>query len=277
MDASRRARRLVHESCMYNAGFKVRFFARPRSVRVTHMTERFRLSIHKDIFTKLPGLQVFIAVVRNLDPQRVDKEGCKELLAKEWAHCRKLVASYPNVQSHPYLASWRRAYATLGIPSKKFTTSIENLCKRALKPDSEPRSINPLVDLYNACSLKFVTPFGGFDMADPTVKDLDFRFTTEGDMFHALDAEKPEPMASGEAAYASGHTVLTRHINWKQSKEGLIGEDSKDVVFMAELLGDMPSTLIAEMSEFFEAQSKHLLGVSPEIHVVSESNPSVYY
>lgn len=241
------------------------------------MGESYRLSIHRAIFAKLPGLKVFIAVVRNLDPNQINKEGCTTLLAEEWSNCRKLMSSYPNVQAHPHLASWRKAYAALGIPSKKFTTSIENLCKRALKPDSEPRSISPLVDLYNACSLRFIVPFGGFDMADPTVKDLDFRFTIEGDSFHALDAEKPEPMAAGEAAYVSGHTVLTRHINWKQSKEGLIGERSVNVVFMAELLGDVPPELISELGEFFKIQAKRLLGTEPEFRLASEANPEVFY
>lgn len=241
------------------------------------MTESYRLSIHKNIFAKLPGLKVLIAVVRNLDPTKMDKEGCKALLCKEWIGCRELISSYPNVQSHPHLASWRKAYATLGIPSKKFTTSIENLCKRALKPDSEPRSINPLVDFYNACSLRFIVPFGGFDMRDPTIKELDFRFTTEGDTFHALDAEGPEPMVAGEAAYVSGHKVLTRHINWKQSREGLIKEHSTDVVFMAEILDDVPTVLISEMTEFFKAQAKSLLGVEPEFQIVSEENPIISY
>lgn len=241
------------------------------------VAESSRLSIHKDIFAKLPGLKVLIAVVRNLDPTKIDREGCKTLLRKEWVGCREIMSSYPNVQSHPHLASWRKAYSTLGIPSKKFTTSIENLCKRALKPDSEPRSINPLVDFYNACSLKFIVPFGGFDMNDPAVKALDFRFTAEGDTFHALDAESPEPMVAGEAAYTSGHIVLTRHINWKQSKEGLIGENSTDVVFMAEILDDVPAALISEMSEFFKTQAKGLLGVEPELHLSSETNPSIAY
>lgn len=244
---------------------------------MTRPSRNFKFSIQQEIFAKLPGLKVFVAVVRGVDPIKIDKAGCSQLLATEWTSCRALMSTYPNVQSHPYLAQWRKAYASLGIPSKKYTTSIENLCKRALKPDSSPRSINPLVDLYNACSLKFVVPFGGFDMSEPSINDLEFRFTVEGDTFHSLDGDKAEPLAPGEAAYASSTIVLTRHINWKQSREGLISDDSKDIVFMAEILGDVSESLISEMSEYFSTHCEKLLNISPEIHIVTEANPAITY
>lgn len=236
-----------------------------------------RLGIDKAVFEKLPGLKVFVAVVRDLSAASVDAAGCKEALCEAWQASRDLLKDLPTVQSHPRIASWRKAYAALGVPAKKYTSSIESLMKRAAKPDSEPRSINALVDFYNACSLRFVVPFGGFDLDDPEATSMDLQPTRVGDTFEALDATGPEPLSPGELAYVSGTKVLTRHINWKQSKEGLIKDSTQNVVFMAEILGDIPEAVVDEIVTFFQSQSRSLLGKEAACHVLTSENSQLVY
>jgi DNA/RNA-binding domain of Phe-tRNA-synthetase-like protein len=99
------------------------------------------------------------------------------------------------------------------------------------------------VDFYNAVSLKHVVPAGGFDVAD-LGGHLELRKTTDGDHFQALDDRQPSDVPAGEVAYASGHTVLTRHFVWRQARHGLINKDTDAVLLVSELLGDLAGEVV---------------------------------
>ncbi len=118
-------------------------------------------------------------------------------------------------------------------------------------------------------------------MADPMVHDVTLRFTRPGDKFKALDQEEFEDLPGGEAAYvsdnAAGNVVLTRHINWKQSKEGLITAQTANVVFMAEILGDISTQVVDELSSWFSTHIQTLLNVAPSIYLLSVENPVLLY
>ncbi len=234
------------------------------------------LIVEKEIFAKLPGLRVFVAVVRDIDPTAVDFAGCSALLSECWAGARAATSAFPNVQSHPRIAAWRMAYKAIGA-DKKYTSSIENLARRAAKPESAPRTIGPVVDLYNACSLKFLAPFGAFDLDDTSAQALVLRLTRAGDTFTSLDATMAEAVPPGEAGYVCGTTVVTRHINYKQSHEGLISDATRNAVFMAELLGDVPEEELKAMRVFFTEKCRTLLKREPTIYMVDAANPHVSY
>jgi B3/4 domain/alpha/beta hydrolase fold len=87
----------------------------------------------------------------------------------------------------------------------------------------EPPCINPLVDFYNALSLRHVVPAGGFNLAQ--LDDyFELRLTRREATFHPLDSASAESVELGEVAYASGNEVLTRHFVWKQSHKEFLGD-----------------------------------------------------
>src|SRR5204863_7298692 len=104
--------------------------------------------------------------------------------------------------------------------------------------------INPLVDFYNAVSMSLVVPVGGFDIGALDEADIDVRLTHQGDSFDALDADRPLPVPPGEVAYATGSTVLTRHLVWRQSKPGLITGETTDAVLISEVLGEIEPDVV---------------------------------
>jgi DNA/RNA-binding domain of Phe-tRNA-synthetase-like protein len=125
----------------------------------------------------------------------------------------------------------------MGVSGKEFPSSIEALLRRAMR-GGEPFRINPLVDLYNAVSLRHVVPAGGFDL-DQLGGPLALRLTRAGDHFTALDADAPLPVPAGEVAYADGQTVLTRHFVWRQARVGLITPATRAVVLLSEIPGEV--------------------------------------
>jgi len=236
-----------------------------------------RFEIESAIFKALPNISVFFGVVRNVDLEKLDREGIKKFLEESWKSAHEQVAAHPNVQSHPNIQLWRQAFQSLKVSTKKHVSSVESMAKRTAKPDSKPFFISPLVDFYNAFSLKYLIPFGGFDMEHEASKNMSLRFSKAGDKFLALDADAVVDIPTGEALYASGDTVVTRHINWKQSKEGLILDSTTNACFMAEVLNGYPQSQLTEMRAEFKRLVSDLLHVESEVYMLDENNPSVVY
>lgn len=107
--------------------------------------------------------------------------------------------------------------------------SIEALGKRVQKGHALPE-INSIVDLGNAFSLKYVLPMGAHDIGKLD-GDLEVRFSVEEDTFLPLGETEAEKPGAGELVYVSSHTVKTRRWIWRQSDDGKITEDTKDVFF----------------------------------------------
>jgi len=114
-------------------------------------------------------------------------------------------------------------------------------------------------------------------MEDDVSKDMSLRFSKEGDKFLALDSDAKIDIPPGEALYATGNTVITRHINWKQSKEGLIKDTTTSACYMAEVLNGYPPTQLDDMQDEFKKKVVELLHVEPEVHIVDERKPTLLY
>jgi DNA/RNA-binding domain of Phe-tRNA-synthetase-like protein len=184
----------------------------------------------------------------------------------EWADAAA-ASVYGNAQSHPRVRPWRDRFQGLGVSGKQFPSSIEALLRRALK-GGEPLAIYPLVNWYNALSLRHVVPAGGFDLDVVATLGglLELRLTRAGDSFTALDAETAAPgelVAPGEVAYAAGQTVLTRHFVWRQARAGLIARETRDVFLVSEILGEVGAQVAAAMRADFGTGLRDHFGVTP--------------
>ena len=66
----------------------------------------------------------------------------------------------PPAWMEEHLEAWRGAFRAFGANPKKTPCSVEALWKRMQKNGSLP-AIDPVVDLYNALSIRFGACFGG--------------------------------------------------------------------------------------------------------------------
>lgn len=183
-----------------------------------------------------PGMRIVVVFARGLD-NTTPMPAVESYWREAWADAAIAGAAFANAQSHPRVAAWRDAFKAIGVSGKNFPASIEALLRRAMK-GGEPFSINPLVDFYNAVSLRHVVPAGAFD-GDALPAELEVRFTREGDRFQALDDDAPLVLPAGESAYACGATVLSRHLAWRQSREALVTPRTRRVVLVSEILGPL--------------------------------------
>ncbi len=91
-------------------------------------------------------------------------------------------------------------------------------------------SINAIVDMGNAVSLKYMLPIGAHDI--DTMKDnISIRYSRGGDYFIPFGSEKKESLPEGELVYAVGPSVRTRKWIWRQSEEGKTSLGSANIFF----------------------------------------------
>lgn len=189
-----------------------------------------------------------------------------------------------NAQSHPLIARYRDTLkSAVGLSAKKFPQSNESLYKRLLKEAKPFRPINPLVDFYNAISIKHGVTAGAFDLdelaslfkGEDEGATLELRLTDVKDSFLALDAgsnSSPVDVASGELAYTRGNLVLTRHLAWRQSIQGLVKAETKNVVFVSEIFNERVcadvTALATEVERSLVEGLKTYFDVEASVHTV---------
>lgn len=231
-------------------------------------------AIDPEIFGRFPGIHIAVAVAYGLDNMDNRPE-----VAARWREAWSSAAAgslYDNAQSHPRVKPWRERFRAQGISGKEFPSSIEAMLRRALK-GGEPFSINPLVDFYNAISLRQSVPAGGFDLGEID-GPLELRLTRPGDTFVALDGKQPLATPPGEVAYADGQTILTRHFVWRQARTALISQETRDVFLVSEVLGEVlaqDSTVADTVRADFQHGLRELFGVESRGFVLDAEHTAI--
>jgi DNA/RNA-binding domain of Phe-tRNA-synthetase-like protein len=180
-------------------------------------------------------------------------------------------APQPPAWMAEHLEAWRGAFRAFGANPKKTPSSVEALWKRVQKGGELP-TIDPVVDLYNALSIRFGACFGGEDLnryaglPRLVVARGDESFDTVRDGVPVI--EQPE---SGEIVWRDDLGVTCRRWNWRQCKRTALGRDSRNLWFIIDRLPPMP---IAELERAGQELVAGLARLSPGIvHAVRLIEP----
>lgn len=180
-------------------------------------------------------------------------------------------ANFPDgVKSHPAIAVWRDAFTKLGLNPNKFASSVEALHTRAVKTGHIP-SINSVVDLGNAVSLKYILPIGAHDIGRMT-GDIHLRLSRPGDIFTPFGSPASEEVPPGEIVYADGAEVRTRRWVWRQGDKAKIEHDSRDIFFPIDGFADLNKAAVLAAREELAAAAA-ALGCRTEEFFIDENNP----
>jgi DNA/RNA-binding domain of Phe-tRNA-synthetase-like protein len=183
-----------------------------------------------------------------VDNTRPSKE-IDDLLAQAIEGMRKNFVG-DKAQEHPRIKPWRAAFSKLGISGSKFQSSIESMAKRILKGDSFPR-INPLVDLYNSVSLRYLVPMGGHDL-DTLKGNIHLGFAEGWEPFTPMGGGETMVVPKGELVYRDDQEVLTRNWVWRQCEKDKATEKTRNIFIPIDVLGEVGSEraqeIIAELS-----------------------------
>lgn len=153
----------------------------------------------------------------------------------------------PWQQAH--LESWREAYRGFGAKPQRTPCSAEAL-RRRVERDGVLPSVNAVVDLYNALSLRFAVPIGGEDATAYAGAPRLVR-AAGGEPFDTVQNGQAhvEPAEPGEVVWRDDRGVTCRRWNWRQGTRTRITEDTTEMWFVIERLEPMPLEALHEAGE----------------------------
>ena len=120
--------------------------------------------------------------------------------------------------------------------------------------------INPLVDLYNSISLRYLVPMGGHDL-DTLEGDIHLRFAEGWEPFTPMGGGETTMVPKGELVYCDDREVLTRNWVWRQCEKDKATEKTRNIFIPIDVLGEVgregAHEIIQELSHLIP---KHLGG-----------------
>jgi DNA/RNA-binding domain of Phe-tRNA-synthetase-like protein len=235
--------------------------------------ERMLFSIQKELFDILPDLTIGMAVAMDVDNTRPSRE-IEDLLTQAVEEMRKNFVG-EKAQDHPRIKPWRSAFSKLGISGSKFPSSIESMARRVLKGDPFPM-INPLVDLYNSVSLKFLVPMGGHDL-DTLRGNIHLRFAGGWEPFTPMGGGETGIVPKGELVYCDDREVLTRNWVWRQCEKDKATEKTKNIFIPMDVLGEVGKERADEIILELSRLISRYLGGTFFSAVLTREKPSVEF
>jgi DNA/RNA-binding domain of Phe-tRNA-synthetase-like protein len=190
------------------------------------------MRIDGEIFQRFPGYAAFVIYARDLDSP--SGEAATASLREAEAARREGAAEL--IRSHPHLQAWREAYRQFGAKPKAHVCSVEALLRRIAVGESLP-SIHPLVDLYNAVSLRHLLPIGG-ENQDALQGDLVLGFATGQEAFETSERGLPVTVrpSPGEVVWSDDGGVTCRRWNWRQGTRTRLGSGTRRAFFVLDRL-----------------------------------------
>jgi DNA/RNA-binding domain of Phe-tRNA-synthetase-like protein len=96
-------------------------------------------------------------------------------------------------------------------------------------------TINPLVDIYNATSLRYGLPCGGEDI-DTFRGDIRLTKALGDESFITLGTDESAPPYEGEIVYKDDEGAICRCWNWRESVRTMLRESTKNAFLCIELV-----------------------------------------
>ncbi|MGT2933081.1 B3/B4 domain-containing protein [Streptococcus catagoni] len=177
-----------------------------------------------------------------------------------------------NFSDNEVIQTYRKAYQK--FKSKKGArSSIEALLKRVSSGYEIP-SINPLVDIYNAASLRFALPVGAEDL-DSFVGDLRLTLTDGNDDFYLIGDDKNSPTLANELCYKDDLGAVCRCLNWRDGERTMIRPETKNAFLIIELLDNSKESSLQAALDFIEKHAKEQLRAKTEKYILSKENRQI--
>lgn len=233
-----------------------------------------KLSVNPRIFTDFNNPRIAVTLIRGVN-NRADISAFKPELQ---ALAEKLGHEYGEqaISKLPKIAAWREAYRKFGVKAKDYPSSIEALYKR-VRRGGNAAGINPVVDIYNYISLKYMLPAGGEDV-DKMVGDLWLTYATANEQpVTVLGRDEAQAPAEGEVVYKDEESTICRRWNWREVARTILTGDTANGILVIEALDPVTDNeLQAAQQELGELVQKYC-GGRVEHFVLGKANPSVSF
>lgn len=227
--------------------------------------------IENEFWELFPQAQIGIVLCKNIDNQIKDGKQYEEMLTKA-QEAAKAHFTKEEFSSNTVIAVWREAFQKFKT-KKGARASIEALLKR-VHNGSGLGTINPLVDIYNAISLRYALPCGGEDI-DRFEGDIRLTRAVGDEEFLPLGSEENAPPYEGEVVYKDAAGAICRCWNWREAQRTMLTEATQNAFLCVELVDESrKEQLLEALEELAALVPKHLGGTS-EIFLLDREHSQV--
>lgn len=158
-----------------------------------------------------------------------------------------------------HLSTWDDVFRAFGAKPKRTPCSASALRKRVLKAGALP-PLDPVVDIYNAISIRYAIPVGGENLAAYAGAP---RLTlAEGnEPFDTLKEGQPviEYPDAGEVIWRDDIGVTCRRWNWRQGVRTRLDSQAQHMWFILESLPSMPLSALQEAGDELVSNLQRLM------------------
>ena len=212
--------------------------------------------VSESFWNIFPEANIGVLLLDNIDNSKESSENIVKLLEESNKEAKKYLTE-DQLSKNPVIAIWREAYQKFKT-KKGVRCSIEALLKRVEK-GSGVSTISPLVDIYNAASLKYGLPVGAEDI-ETFEGDLILGVTEGNDKFYALGDEENSPTLEGEICYKDDKGAVCRCFNWRDGQRTMITEKTRKAFVVIEYVNGEKNEDIEKALEMIAEYTEKELG-----------------
>lgn len=216
-----------------------------------------KIKINEKFFEIFPTSKIGILIANNLNNNYDGNEIAYTNMLKNSMNEAKKHLEVEVFSDNPIIKNWREAYSKI-VTKKGARCSIEALLKR-VNNGNEINNINPLVDIYNAISLKYGLPCGGEDL-DKIVGDFELTFANGDEFFQTYGSEEVDLPRKNELIYKDDEGAICRSWNWREALRTILTTETKNAILVIEINDSKYEkeliSALKEMKHLIETQLK---------------------
>ncbi|WP_069806880.1 B3/B4 domain-containing protein [Vulcanisaeta thermophila] len=159
----------------------------------------------------------------------------------------------------------------LGIDPTKQRPAQEALLRRILRGEGLPR-INPMVDIGNVASIKYLVPVGLYDIGKFQGRDLVIRYAVDGETFNPIGSPVRK-LTRNQIVLATVDNLILHIYPYRDSELTKIDENTRDVLIITAGVPGVDQNVLRESTGFIMRTAREYLGGEPigePILIVSE-------
>ncbi|BCP63387.1 B3/4 domain protein [Streptococcus parasuis] len=218
-----------------------------------------------------PDAKIGVLLLKDYKTPSESPEDLVKLLEESNEIAQKFLTE-DTFSENEVIQTYRQAYQKFKT-KKGARSSIEALLKRSAS-DRPVSTISPLVDIYNAASLRFGLPCGAEDL-DTFVGDLQLTITEGGDEFYLIGDENNNPTLPGEVCYKDDKGAVCRCFNWRDGERTMITDETKNAFLVMELVNSDRVEDLENALDFISQHAEKFLGVVPEKYLLNRDTPAI--
>ncbi|HEM3072301.1 B3/4 domain-containing protein [Streptococcus suis] len=227
--------------------------------------------VDTSFWSLFPDAKIGVLLLKDYKTPSESPEDLVKLLEESNEIAQKFLTE-DTFSENEVIQTYRQAYQKFKT-KKGARSSIEALLKRSTS-DRPVTTISPLVDIYNAASLRFGLPCGAEDI-DTFVGNLQLTITEGGDEFYLIGDENNNPTLPGEVCYKDDKGAVCRCFNWRDGERTMITDETKNAFLVMELVNSDRVEDLENALDFISQHAEKFLGVVPEKYLLDCDTPTI--